>query len=64
MSDIMDNYRERRRNNAKGEVLKMLFDQTHKHCVYNFQFDDIVELIDQIYHPEVVLDKGRIGGGK
>jgi hypothetical protein len=55
---------EQERHLKKGEVLELLFVETRMHvgttptpCVYNFQFDTIVDKIDKIYNPEVCLDK-------
>lgn len=66
--DIMEKYKQRARDNRKAAVLELLFDETHNHvgspvtpCIYQFQFGDIADKIDKIYHPQACLDEA--GGG-
>jgi len=68
MSDgIIERYRKRRRANCKADVLELLFRETRNHMaspnngdtIYVFQFDKIVDKIDEIYHPEVCLDGSK-----
>lgn len=66
--DVIEIYKERRRNNDKANVLILLFKETRNHMgcpnngdtIYSFQFDSIVDKIDAIYHPKVVLDNELI----
>jgi len=60
---IMRDYRERARNTAKVKTFELLHEMCRQHmgtgptpCVYDFQFDKLVEKIDEIYHPAVCLD--------
>jgi hypothetical protein len=45
----------------RADVLELLFEYTHKHvgtsptaCVYDFQFDEIVDKIEEVYRPKSV----------
>jgi deoxycytidylate deaminase len=62
-SMILKGYRERKRATFKADVLDLLFEYTHKHvgtsatpCIFQFQFAEIVDKIDELYHPIVAID--------
>lgn len=62
-SRIIRDYREVARATAMAETLKLLFAETHNHvgtsptpCIYEHQFADIVDKIDEIYNSKNVKD--------